>query len=277
MNADGFIDVCALGGGHTKVWLGDGQGNWTEAADITTPSPGYYQAFRTGADFDHNGLPDIAFITDEGSWPSDHNVAHAFRESSPYESLTVFPVFPRGGEKFANGSVQFIDWWSEAPSAESTRVRLDISLSSRNGPWTLIADSLLNAGRYQWLVPHGWTSGDCYVKYMVHGPRGIVEGVTPRAFAIGDTVPGVAENHKLQPSSRNPGASMVRGVLFLPGDRGPETGDRSALMDASGRDVLVLRPGANDVRALAPGVYFVRQASSVRHQASSVRKVVVTR
>ncbi len=38
-----------------------------------------------------------------------------------------------------------------------------------------------------------------------------------------------------------------------------------------------LQPGANDVRALAPGVYLVRQASSVRRDASSVTKVVVTR
>jgi len=39
-----------------------------------------------------------------------------------------------------------------------------------------------------------------------------------------------------------------------------------------------LKPGANDVRALAPGVYFVReelQASSPKPQA--VRKVVVAR
>ncbi len=275
MNADGFADLCALDGGHTKIWLGDGQGNWIEAADITTPSPGYYQALRTGADFDHNGFPDLAFITDEGSWPSDHNVAHAFKESSPRESLTVFPVFPRGGEKFANGSVQFIDWWSEAPSAESTRVRLDISLSSRNGPWTLVADSLLNVGRYQWLVPHGWTSADCYVKYMVYGPRGIVEGVTPHAFTIGDTMPGVAENHELQHSDRNLGASMVRGALMLGAvGSGQQTAGGAELLDVSGRRVMDLKPGANDVRALVPGVYFVREAQA---QAQAVRKVIITR
>jgi hypothetical protein len=274
MNADGFTDVCALGGGHTKVWLGDGQGNWTETADITTPG-GSCEALRTGADFDHNGLPDLAFVAREGSWPNDYNHAHAFKEASAAESLTAFPVFPRGGEKFANGSVQFIDWWSEAPSAESTRVRLDVSLRSHNGPWTPIADSLLNAGRYQWLVPHGWTSVDCYVKYRVYGPRGIVEGVTPHAFTIGDTVPGVAESHKPPASSRGLGASIVRGVLFPPGDRGLGTGDRSVLMDVSGRRVMNLRPGANDVRALAPGVYFVREVHA-QAQAQAVRKVIIT-
>jgi hypothetical protein len=35
--------------------------------------------------------------------------------------------------------------------------------------------------------------------------------------------------------------------------------------------VLELKPGANDVRALAPGVYFVREAQA---QAQAVRKIV---
>jgi len=35
-----------------------------------------------------------------------------------------------------------------------------------------------------------------------------------------------------------------------------------------------LKPGANDVRALSPGIYFVREAGA---QAQAVRKVVVAR
>ncbi|MFO7675597.1 MAG: T9SS type A sorting domain-containing protein [bacterium] len=34
---------------------------------------------------------------------------------------------------------------------------------------------------------------------------------------------------------------------------------RAALLDASGRKVMELQPGDNDVRHLAPGVYFVRR------------------
>jgi hypothetical protein len=49
------------------------------------------------------------------------------------------------------------------------------------------------------------------------------------------------------------------------------------LLDISGRKVMDLKPGQNDVRAMAPGVYFVRGASGVKHEASSVTKVVVTR
>jgi len=49
-------------------------------------------------------------------------------------------------------------------------------------------------------------------------------------------------------------------------------------LDISGRSVLDLRPGANDVWALAPGVYFVREVpQAAGHQPHAVRKVVVAR
>ena len=48
------------------------------------------------------------------------------------------------------------------------------------------------------------------------------------------------------------------------------------LFDASGRSVAALRPGLNDISRVAPGVYFVREASGVGRETSNVRKVVVT-
>jgi hypothetical protein len=50
------------------------------------------------------------------------------------------------------------------------------------------------------------------------------------------------------------------------------------LLDAAGRRVMELRPGANDVRHLTPGVYFVReqlQASGLKPQA--IRKIIIAR
>jgi hypothetical protein len=41
--------------------------------------------------------------------------------------------------------------------------------------------------------------------------------------------------------------------------------------------VLDLKPGANDVSRLAPGVYFVSEQSAVSGQRSAVRKVVLTK
>jgi DNA-binding beta-propeller fold protein YncE len=72
-------------------------------------------------------------------------------------------------------------------------------------------------------------------------------------------------------------ASIVRGILFLPGATSHKP-QAASLMDATGRKVLDLRPGANDVRDLPPGVYFVcgkPQAASRKPQA--VRRIVIAR
>jgi len=76
-----------------------------------------------------------------------------------------------------------------------------------------------------------------------------------------------------------PGATIVRGVLWLGGAGQSQcvgrTGLRdspcAALLDIGGRKVLDLRPGPNDISSLAPGVYFARE------EYSSVRRFVVTR
>jgi hypothetical protein len=69
--------------------------------------------------------------------------------------------------------------------------------------------------------------------------------------------------------------TVVRSVLFLPSSP-PST--RYSLLSIDGRRVLTLGHGANDVRGLAPGVYFVReepQAASLKPQA--IRKVILTK
>jgi len=97
-----------------------------------------------------------------------------------------------------------------------------------------------------------------------------------------DSIPsGVEEGVELQASSSKPGPTIVRGVLMLPRDM-TETAEvsdrvpRPVLLDAAGRKVLDLHPGANDVSRLAPGVYFIHQASGVMGDASSTTRVVIT-
>jgi YVTN family beta-propeller protein len=94
-----------------------------------------------------------------------------------------------------------------------------------------------------------------------------------------DTVLGVEGDFRPHAASSGPVATVVRGVLVLgaAGSR-QNTGLRAQLLDITGRRVLDLHAGPNDVRTLAPGVYFIReelQAASPNPQA--VRKVVVTR
>ena len=88
---------------------------------------------------------------------------------------------------------------------------------------------------------------------------------------------GVGAGHAARFSAA---ATIIRNVLSLPPTSAVDREASRALLDVSGRKVLDLHSGANDVRALAPGVYFVRSeptAVSRGPSAVSVRKVVVTR
>ncbi len=103
---------------------------------------------------------------------------------------------------------------------------------------------------------------------------------TSSIIVVSDTMLGIEETPNAKRRMSNFGATVVRGVLFRPRDMGD--GDmtqsspigivyQAALLDICGRKVMALRPGANDVSRLAPGVYFVRSGPS------AVTKVVVTR
>ncbi|UCG42236.1 MAG: hypothetical protein JSU73_10195, partial [candidate division WOR-3 bacterium] len=110
----------------------------------------------------------------------------------------------------------------------------------------------------------------------------VYAGMQPNLIRVfHDAQPGVFE----LPGEAQPGrfgASVVRGMLPLPGKQG------AALIDIAGRRVMELRPGANDIRHVVPGVYFVREvgpmvqgsegsAKEPARSASSVRKVVIQR
>jgi hypothetical protein len=87
---------------------------------------------------------------------------------------------------------------------------------------------------------------------------------------------GVQETMNDGRGTMNAGPTVVRGVLSLPLASGVERLASCVLLDATGRKVLQLKPGANDVRALAPGVYFVKEAQA-QAQEKSVRKVIITK
>ena len=70
--------------------------------------------------------------------------------------------------------------------------------------------------------------------------------------------------------------TIVRGALIQPESAGHKIGAAS-LLNSAGRKVMEIHPGANDVGPLAPGVYFLRSASSVERGTSRVTKVIVTR
>jgi YVTN family beta-propeller protein len=91
-----------------------------------------------------------------------------------------------------------------------------------------------------------------------------------------DTTSGVEESGP-GPFSEPSAPSVVRGSLRLP------AATSGTLLDASGRAVLALEPGTNDVSRLAPGVYFVLTPHPVplpqgaREPSSTIAKVVIAR
>ena len=89
--------------------------------------------------------------------------------------------------------------------------------------------------------------------------------------------PGVEDSPQLGVSSHKPLPTIIRGVLYLPRDMTeirsviPDRVPRPVLLDATGRMVLDLHPGANNVSRLAPGVYFYRLVAG---ENTATRKMV---
>jgi len=100
--------------------------------------------------------------------------------------------------------------------------------------------------------------------YVAHGAAGL------RIFQYYST--GIEEG-KSPTAYRSPlTATIARGVLNLGVDSKQHAAYRAELLDISGRRVLELHPGPNDVSRLSPGVYFVWLADGGKRPA--VSKVV---
>jgi DNA-binding beta-propeller fold protein YncE len=126
------------------------------------------------------------------------------------------------------------------------------------------ADSL--AENYQRLpVPRSATSNPEQHRIYV--------GCQDLVLVYPDMPPGVEETPNVGVRAASDGPTVVKcGLIYTPtsSKRRPSMGE---LLDVSGRKAMDLQPGENDVRGLAPGVYFVREAQA---QAQAVRKVVLT-
>ena len=123
------------------------------------------------------------------------------------------------------------------------------------------------AGTQMLLAYQGWTGkvgGSSYYANRIWGKLG--------------SFPGVEETMNDERVTMNSLPTIVRGVLELPVDSRQHSAYRAELLDISGRKVIELRAGANDVSRLAPGVYFVReQSASSRQHSGFALKIVVAR
>ena len=111
------------------------------------------------------------------------------------------------------------------------------------------------------------STGHAYIVwYQPNASRGEVWFATNAPAGIAE------ETSNAELRAPNGGPTVVRDVLVLGAvDSRQNTEYRAELLSIAGRKVLNLKPGENDVRVLAPGVYFIRS------EPSAVTKVVVTR
>ncbi|MEO0078470.1 MAG: hypothetical protein ABIK86_05675 [candidate division WOR-3 bacterium] len=86
---------------------------------------------------------------------------------------------------------------------------------------------------------------------------------------------GLAEAPAPHARRRSTGPTILRGILNLQSAT-CNLHSEMVLLDVSGRKVLDLAPGPNDLSGLAPGVYFVREVGA-EIQTGTVRKVVIQR
>jgi hypothetical protein len=141
---------------------------------------------------------------------------------------------------------------------------LTFSPSNSGGPAFASVDSLLN-------ITYTNDSGGARQVWYLRNPGWNV---------------GTSESHRPQATSSNFEPTIIRGILLLPRDmtaladrgRGGQTAAVSdrvptpVLLDISGRKVLDLHAGQNNVSGLAPGVYFIRWVPNVERGASSVER-----
>lgn len=288
MDADGFCDIVLYGGGTATVWKGNGGTNWVQVSSFTVPSPGTYSGIDV-ADADRNGFPDIALQTaHQVSMFENQNKLRFFRESTPYSTLSIKPLFPKGFEFFKPGCVRFIEWISSAPPTPESRVKLELSTNGPNGPYSLISDSVKNNGRYQWSIPQGISSANCYIKYTVYipGTAQTSTGMNSNPFGIGlatnsKTISSVIpEKFSLEQNYPNPFNHLTNIKLRMLN----RSLAQLTVFDIEGKKVAVLlngefKAGIYEVKFdggnLASGIYYYRL--SINNEPFAVKKMILVK
>ncbi len=141
----------------------------------------------------------------------------------------------------------------------------------------------------QYLTANGYTSSTVgiqdpsrqiaiqylYNGLLAKGAAGIVPG---RAIAYWADMPTGIVEERLPHTARRAnycGPTIVRGILRW-GEYERGAGCRAELLNTAGRKVMELTEGVNDLRGLAPGVYFLLEPG-FGTQSQMVRKVIVAK
>jgi len=204
----------------------------------------------------------------------------AYEDASTSPQRVRYAVSNDRGDTWTTGTLSDTGIAAEAPAVtaissafavvfrqESSTPDLWYCWRADTGSWYL-SDSFVDHEPY-WSRPGIKYVGPGYGIVYLSDTSPVVRG----AYFERTYWPAIAEQRRTQANSRTSLATVVRGRLVLP-QAASHKPQAASLLDISGRSVLCLKPGANDVARLAPGVYFVRE---VQAQAHAVRKVIVAR
>ncbi|MBK6765087.1 MAG: hypothetical protein IPG71_01905 [bacterium] len=97
---------------------------------------------------------------------------------TPFSTLTV--LTPNGGNDFVIDNTVSIGWFQGSSTAD---VRIELSRSGADGPWTSITSSTPNSGSYDWTVS-GPASSNCYLRILSNGEPDETD-TSDAAFTIG--------------------------------------------------------------------------------------------
>jgi hypothetical protein len=226
-----------------------------------------YTSLCNAADFNRNGY-------DELYVGGDHM-------TSVLEVEAIRVMLPNGGE-YEAGDTCWVHWQVfEPPRCDSVSLFLLTDTVVPEGVWfcqrtgslrfwnldTIATGLDTSVTTWPWVVPDTVLEA-AWIVAIAYGPgwqfdrsdqpfsivqSGVTErsmqvapGPVPEPTIVGDVLVWSATT----PSLRNVGDIALQ--------------SRTMLLDAAGRIVMELRPGPNDIRHVAPGVYFIRSATTTR-------------
>jgi hypothetical protein len=191
---------------------------------------------------------------------------------NPDSSEGMYEVRVRGGDDSV--------YWRPVPGGNPTLAEGCYAISSTRGGTLQFEAALANIGlvRYWWSTAalSFWRGESCWGWWPARLP--LAQWEDPSQYGVIEWM-SMAVQESNQPQRFQPtGPTFARGELRLESTTECYALLSCCLLDASGRKVMDLVPGPNDVSRLSPGVYFVRsKPSAVSREPSAVCKVVITR
>jgi beta-lactamase superfamily II metal-dependent hydrolase len=246
---------------------------WTEQGAGVAPNPAYDKVA--------NGMIRIVATWLPGGVDSIYadGIADTFTNSGTADLAApiVTVLLPNGGESWASGSVQSVEW-SASDNVGVASVDVDYSLHGHDGPWIAAGHGLANTGHYDWTLPPE-TSDSALVRltafdassnqavdlsdapfHLTAGALGVPDGAALR-FALAPPVPNPTRGDVVFGFTLAAPAATRLEVLDVTGRRvwaapaaGLAAGEHAVRWD--GRDA-----GGSPARS---GLYFVRLDSGGR-------------